>query len=161
MENLKVRLYNSHVEISLRLAKILMGFSPTGLTLEKLICIDFFVLNLNDFIPEQSSLHPAIPRRDSQLAITRKTFTDALVLMQQYKIVKENYTKKGIFFTVTDKTFSFTNAVQNEYVLRMEHNINITKKTFGSLNESEMKKLVGSKFGRLDMEGHCEPLHEN
>lgn len=83
MENL--RLYNSQVEISLRLAKILMAFNPNGLTIEKLICLDFLVLNLSDFIPEQSSLHPAIPRRDSQLAITRKTFTDALVLMKNIK----------------------------------------------------------------------------
>lgn len=159
MEDLKVRLYNSHIEISLRLAKILMVFNPTGLTLEKIICIDFLVLNLGDFLPEQKSLHPAIPRRDSQLAITRKTFTDALALMKKYRIVGENYTRHGILFAVTDKTFSFTNAVQNEYLLRMEHNIRIAKETYGSLSESEMKKLVGSKFGHLDMEGHCEPLH--
>ncbi len=136
-----------------------MGFNPTSLTIEKLICIDFLVLNLGDFLPEQSSLHPAIPRRDSQLAITRKTFTDALVLMKNYKIVRENYTQSGIFFAVTDKTFSFTNAVQNEYLLKMDHNIRIAKEIFGSLSESEMKRLVGSKFGRLDLEGHCEPLH--
>ncbi|WP_419236349.1 ABC-three component system middle component 2 [Serratia fonticola] len=125
MEDLKVRLYNSRVEISLRLAKILMVFNPTGLTIEKLICIDFLVLNLGDFIPEQNSLHPAIPRRDSQLAITRKTFTDALILMKNYRIVGENYTRHGILFTVTDKTFSFTNAVQNEYLMKMDHNIHI------------------------------------
>lgn len=159
MENLKVRLYNSRIEISLRLAKILMGFNPIALTIEKLICIDFLVLNLGDFLPEQHSLHPAIPRRDSQLAITRRTFVDALALMKQYRIAGENYTPHGILFTVTDKTFSFTNAVQNEYLLKMDHNIHITKETFGSLSESEMKKLVGSRFGRLDMEGHCEPLH--
>lgn len=159
MENLKVKLYNSRIEISLRLAKILMGFNPIGLTIEKLICIDFLVLNLGDFLPEQHSLHPAIPRRDSQLAITRKTFTDALTLMKKYRIAAENYTQQGILFTVTDKTFSFTNAVQNEYLLKMDHNIYIIKDIFGSLSESEMKKLVGSKFGRLDMEGHCEPLH--
>ncbi|ATG03901.1 MULTISPECIES: ABC-three component system middle component 2 [Lelliottia] len=157
MENLK--LYNSQVEISLRLSKILMAFNPIGLTIEKLICLDFLVLNLSDFIPEQSSLHPAIPRRDSQLAITRKTFTDALVLMKKYKIVEENYTRNGILFSVTDKTFSFINSVQNEYVSKMGHNINVAKENFGSFNESELKKLVGSKFGRLDKEGYYESIH--
>jgi hypothetical protein len=157
MENLK--LYNSQVEISLRLSKILMAFNPISLTIEKLICLDFLVLNLSDFIPEQSSLHPAIPRRDSQLAITRKTFTDALVLMKKYKIVEENYTRNGILFSVTDKTFSFINSVQNEYVSKMGHNIDVTKEIFGSFNESELKKLVGSKFGRLDKDGYYESIY--
>lgn len=156
MEALNVRLYNSRIEIALRLAKILIGFNNNGLTIEKLICIDFLVLNLGDFIPEQRSLHPAIPRRDTQLAITRKTFTDALILMKNFRMVRENYTKNGIIFTVTDKTFSFTNAAHNDYLTRMDHNIYIAKENFGSLNESEMKKLVGSKFGHFEMEGHCE-----
>ena len=159
MEDIKtMSLYNSQIEMSIRIAKILMGFNPTGLSIEKIICVDFIVLNLKDFLPAQDSLHPAIPRRDTQLAITRKTFTDSLDLMKKYKIVKEIFTEDGIIFSVTNKTFSFTNAIQNEYILKMEKNIQITKEYYGSLNFGEMKKLVASKFGRLDMESHYEPL---
>jgi hypothetical protein len=159
MEDIKaMSLYNSQIEIAIRIAKILMVYSPIALSIEKIICIDFIVLNLKDFIPNQDSLHPAVPRRDTQLAITRKTFTESLDFMKNCRIVKEAFTNDGIVFMVTDKTFSFTNAIHNEYILKMEKNILVTKESYGSLNFSDMKKLVASKFGKLDMEIHYEPL---
>lgn len=159
MEDIKVTsLYNSQIEIAIRIAKILMVYNPMALSIEKIICIDFIVLNLKDFIPNQDSLHPAVPRRDTQLAITRKTFTESLDFMKKYRIVNEAFTNDGIVFMVTDKTFSFTNAIHNEYILKMEKNILVTKESYGSLNFSDMKKLVASKFGKLDTEIHYEPL---
>lgn len=159
MENLKIEsVYNSKIEMSLRIAKILIGFSPIGLSIEKIICIDFLVLNLNDYMPGLESLHPAVPRRDTQLAITRKIFTDSLELLKGCNIVKEKFTRDGILFMVTDKTFSFTNAVQNNYISRMELNIRTIREEYGSFSDNELKRLVASKFGKLDMEVNNAPL---
>ncbi|WP_419246369.1 ABC-three component system middle component 2 [Serratia sp. NFX21] len=147
-----ISVYNSNLEISIRVAKVLMEFNPTGLSIERIVCIDFLVLNLKDFLPDQESLHPAIPRRDTQLAIKRKIFNDSLELMKKYRIVTEVFAREGFVYMVTDKTFSFTNAIQNEYIVKMERNIKLIKKEFGSLSVKELKKMVVSKFGRLDME---------
>jgi hypothetical protein len=147
-----INIYNSDLEVSIRVAKILTGFYPDSVNIEKLICIDFFILNLADFFSDEESLHPAIPRRDTQLAIKRKLFNDSINIMKKYGIVKELYTGNGFLYSVTDKTFSFTNAIKNKYIDRMEYNIRLVKKELGSLSDSELKKLIASKFGRLDSE---------
>ncbi|WP_421339485.1 ABC-three component system middle component 2 [Aeromonas veronii] len=147
-----MNIYNSDLEISIRISKILIEFNNVRLNLEHLICIDFLVLNLKDFIPNYNSLHPAIPRRDTQLAIKRKLFQDALNLMKNYHLVKEIFSEDGFRYTSSDKTFSFTNAIQNEYIKDMEKNIITVKEHFGELSETNLKLLIASRFGKLDLE---------
>lgn len=151
-----INIYNSDIETSIRMAKILIGFYPDDISLDKIICIDFLILNLADFLPNKESLHPAIPQRDTQLAIKREIFNNSLILMKKYGVVKEKYTKSGFLYSATDKTFSFTNSIQNEYMDRMEDNINIVKNELGSLRDNELKKIIANKFGRLDTEAYNE-----
>ncbi len=44
-----VRIYNSSLEVACRMAKVLVAIYPSSLSLERLICFDFILVNLKDF----------------------------------------------------------------------------------------------------------------
>ncbi|EOQ4391852.1 TPA: ABC-three component system middle component 2, partial [Escherichia coli] len=45
-----VRIYNSSLEVACRMAKVLVAIYPSSLSLERLICFDFILVNLKDFL---------------------------------------------------------------------------------------------------------------
>lgn len=139
-----------------RISKILVDIYPSKISLEKLVCFDFMIVNIEDFFYDETSLHPAIPRRDAQLAIKRDVMLDAIFLLKKYDLIIEWYMKKGFLYSASEKTFSFTNSYQNSYVRRMEHNINIVKNHHLYTPERQLQELIKSKFGKLDMEFNYE-----
>ncbi|ARJ40992.1 hypothetical protein B1H58_02590 [Pantoea alhagi] len=151
-----VRIYNSSLEMACRIAKILVSIHPSSISLEKLICFDFMVVNLKDFLPTEVSLHPPIPRRDAQLALKREVVLESLTLLQGYELASEVYTHDGFVYKASEKTYAFTNSFQNEYVDHMEHNIKLVVSQYNGMLDEQLQLIIKNKIGKYDMEFNYE-----
>lgn len=145
-------IYNSSLETSIRLGKLLVEFFPERISIERLIYIDFIIVNLNDFIEGEDSLHPAVPRRDTQAIIKRKLVNDAIDLMKSHGLIEEVYDTTGFTYLASDKTFSFTNSIRSTYIDKLLNNIKVIKKHYGNKSDNYLESIIRKKIGQLDVE---------
>lgn len=144
-----VRIYNSSLEVACRMAKVLVAIYPSSLSLERLICFDFILVNLKDFLPEEISLHPPIPRRDAQLALKREIVLESLALLQGYELASKIYTHRGFVYKASEKTYAFTNSLHNEYVAQMEHNINLVVKLYSDIPDEQLQSIIKNQIANI------------
>ncbi|EHA4854603.1 hypothetical protein JK299_005402, partial [Escherichia coli] len=114
------------------------------------------LVNLKDFLPEEISLHPPIPRRDAQLALKREIVLESLALLQGYELASKIYTHRGFVYKASEKTYAFTNSLHNEYVAQMEHNINLVVKLYSDIPDEQLQSIIKNKIGKYDMEFNYE-----
>jgi len=79
--------------------------------------------------------------------VRRGVLQEGLLLYQSRGLIDRVYQDGGIFFTATDKSAGFLDALQSEYVTGLRARANWVVDSYGLLDEAELGAMVGERIG--------------
>jgi hypothetical protein len=114
-EERNTSVFNSPLEIGLRVLFILNELYPKGCDLQRLVYYDYILLHSRDVPDGPESIHPSIPHRSSEILIKRELIKKGLTLMNSKQLVKPIFEVSGIYYSATELTKPFLDYNNSEY----------------------------------------------
>lgn len=114
-EHRNINVFNSPIEVGLRILYILNTFKSTELDMNKLVIFDYLLLNSNDFPKGPKSIHPSTPHRSSQMIIKPPILREGLNLMISKDLIELSFTNEGIKYKSNELTEKFIEHLDNTY----------------------------------------------
>jgi hypothetical protein len=151
-ENIEIKVFNSPLEISLRVLLTLALIGNKGLSIERLVVYDYLILNSGDVEGGPASLHPALPNRSSQLLIKRELIKKSLRILSSKELISVKYSKKGILYSPSKLSVPFMNYFESEYFLELKSRIEWVIENFSSKTEKSIDKYISSNLTKWGSE---------
>ncbi len=156
--NRDLNIYNTTLEIGLRVLIILHELKNESIDINRLIIYDYFVTHANDFDESIESIHPPIPHRSGEIIIKRKVIQDGINLMYSRELLDINYTAKGIYYVANDLTSAFLKYIESEYASEISKYSNLVISKFSSYSDDELNDYVNENLSKWGSEFTRESL---
>lgn len=114
-EERNTTVFNSPLEVGLRVLYILNELYPKGCDLQRLVYYDYILVHSSDVPNGPQSIHPSIPHRSSEILIKRVLVKKGLTLMNSKQLIKSIFDKTGILYSATELTNPFLDYNNSEY----------------------------------------------
>lgn len=139
--------FNGPVEIGLRALAVLTEAFPVAYSLQRLVIFDYLLVHSDDIHGGPEGLHPQTPYRGGELLVRRGVLQDGLLLYQSRGLIERQYTESGMHFTATERSASFLDVLETEYVLGLRERAAWVVDSFGSVSEGELEQMVRESVG--------------
>lgn len=107
--------FNSPLEIGLRVLYLLNELQPDGCDLQRLVYYDYILVHSSDVADGPKSIHPSIPHRTTEILVKRELVKKGLTLMQSKQLVDSVFESTGITYKATALTRSFLEYNKSDY----------------------------------------------
>ena len=151
-QNIKNRIFNSPLEIALRVLLILNFGKKTAFTLERLIIYDYLILNSGDLERAPESLHPALPNRSSQLLVKRELLQKALLILASKELILIKYKKAGIQYAPSKLSEPFISYFESQYYVELKERVIWVAETFRNKTDKNLEKLISKNLEKWGSE---------
>lgn len=145
-------LFNTPIESGLRSLFVLAAVSPAECDLQRLVIYDYLLVHSEDVPSGPPALHPATPLRSGELLVRRNLVEHGLRLLIRKGLVSKNYTKAGIYFTVTKFASPFLEYFKSSYAGRCREISKWIAGRFQPLNDDELREFIHENLGRWGTE---------
>lgn len=119
-EERNTTVFNSPLEIGLRMLYILNELHPKGCDLQRLVYYDYILVHSSDVPNGPQSIHPSIPHRTSEILIKRELVKNGLTLMNSKQLIKSIFDKTGILYSASELTKPFLEYNNSEYASNLK-----------------------------------------
>jgi len=144
--------FNGAVEIGLRSLSVLTSAYPSSYSLQRLVVFDYLVVHSDDMPGGPSGLHPQTPHRGGEILVRRGVLQEGLFLYQSRGLVERQYQDEGVFFSATDRSAAFLDALSTAYVVGLRERATWVVDSFGHLAEVELETIVRERIGKWGAE---------
>ena len=151
MEEISSKLFNSPLEISLRLIYILNA-SGKSFDLQRLIYYNYLIIHSADVPEAPESMHPALPKRACEMLVNRKIIKKALNLLISKSLIKVQYTKSGIKYKSIPETEFIANHFNSAYSKQLKERSKWLVEKFDSISDTQLAKLMNENIGKWGSE---------
>ncbi len=150
--------FNSPTEIGLRALAVLNDAFPATYSLQRMVIFDYLIVHSDDVPGGPIGLHPKTPRRMGELFVRRSVLQEGLLLYQSRGLLETEFKSDGVFFTATERSAAFLDALSAEYILELRKRAAWLVRTFGELPEPELEKMVREHLGEWGAEFELESV---
>lgn len=119
-EERNTSVFNSPLEIGLRVLYLLDELKPNGCDLQRLVYYDYILTHSSDVSDGPKSIHPSTPHRSAEILVKRDLVKKGLTLMQSKQLVDSVFDATGIIYKATELTESFLEYNKSEYAKRLK-----------------------------------------
>jgi len=147
-----VQPFNSPIEIGLRSLCVLTGAYPALYSLQRLVVLDYLLVHSDDIPGGPAGLHPQTPYRGGEILVRRGVLQQGLMLYQSRGLIERIYEKEGVFYSATDRSASFLDALEADYVAGLRDRVEWVVDTFGVLAEHDLDSMVRERIGQWGTE---------
>lgn len=119
-EERNTNVFNSPLEIGLRVLYLLNELKPSGCDLQRLVYYDYILVHSNDIPGGPESIHPSIPNRSTEILVKRDLLKKGLTLMQSKQLVDSIFEPTGITYRATELTATFLKYNTSDYANRLK-----------------------------------------
>lgn len=151
-------LFNTPLEISLRLLVLLSKSKSTHFDLDRLVIFDYLILHGNDIDKTQKSLHPALPHRGKEVILKRKSIKKGIDILLSRGLISQIHSKDGIYYCSNQNTILFVELLESEYYMRLTENIEFINSKYSHVNTSTLTSLINENIHLLGSEFEYESL---
>jgi hypothetical protein len=148
--------FNGAVEMGLRSLCLLTAAYPSSYSLQRLVVFDYLLVHSDDVPGGPTGLHPQTPHRGGEILVRRGVLQDGLLLYQSRGLVEQIYQNGGVFFSATDRSAAFMDALSTEYVVGLRERANWVVDSFGSFTDIELDSMVRERIGKWGAEFSLE-----
>lgn len=138
VKRIPLPVFNSPLELGLRMVYLLQALSPQGADLQKLVLLDYVVVYSAD-LDGPPSLHTPIPFRGSELLSRRELIEQGLHLMSTRGLVTVAWAKDGISYYAGKTARMLTTSLTSQYLRDLDLRCHWAVEHFGS---SDSRKLT-------------------
>lgn len=132
---------NSSYEIGMRVSIVLETFYPKFLDINQLVCLDYIMTHLGEFVEAEKNILPRNPLFSSELIVKYKKIQIALEFYQQRGIIVKKVSPSGFTYRAGRCYPDFVHRIDSEYIDELKKISEKTKLVFESNNLFDMKKL--------------------
>ena len=151
-EERNVRLFNSSLEIGLRCLFLLSRFQKEGLSMDKLIYLDYFLIHAGDVSKGQKSIHPKYPFRSTEIVVKRELLTNALKLLIGRELIQVDYTTSGILYSITNIGSKAIEYFESDYAIMISEVSTWIYSTYHSYTEEQLSDVVNANIQKWGSE---------
>lgn len=144
--------FNGAVEIGLRSLCVLTTAYPSSYSLQRLVVFDYLLVHSDDMPGGPSGLHPQTPQRGGEILVRRGVLQEGLLLYQSRGLIERLYQDGGVFFSATDRSAAFLDALSTEYVVGLRERATWVVDSFGLLADVELDSMVRERIGNWGAE---------
>lgn len=119
-EERNTSVFNSPLEVGLRVLYILNELYPKGCDLQRLVYYDYILVHSSDVPNGPQSIHPSIPHRTSEILIKRELVKRGLTLMNSKQLIKSIFDETGILYSATELTKPFLEYNNSDYASNLK-----------------------------------------
>lgn len=119
-EERNTKVFNSPLEVGLRVLYILNELFPKSCDLQRLVYYDYILVHSSDVPDGPKSIHPSIPHRTSEILIKREILKKGLTLMNSKQLLKLIFDDSGIVYSATELTKPFLEYINSEYAIQLK-----------------------------------------
>jgi hypothetical protein len=112
--------FNSPLEIGLRVLYLLSELQPNGCDLQRLVYYDYILVHSSDVPDGPKSIHPKIPHRSTEILVKREILKRGLTLMHSKQLVDSIFDSNGITYKATKYTEKFLEYNKSEYANKLK-----------------------------------------
>jgi hypothetical protein len=139
--------FNSSVEIGLRSLCVLTTAFPAIYSLQRLVVFDYFLVHSDDIDGGPTGLHPKTPHRGGEILVRRNVLQEGLTLYESRGLIECIYREEGIFFSATDKSADFLDAMNTDYLMALRQRANWVVDSFGRFDDASLDLMVSERIG--------------
>lgn len=139
-------LFNSPIEIGLRALFILKQFYPAGLSIDRLVYLDYFLIHAGDVSKKQKSIHPKYPFRTTEIVIKRELLMNGLKLMIGKELITASFSADGIEYGITLMGIKALDYFESEYATQLIEASEWLFENYGSVSEATLKELIDTNI---------------
>ncbi|WDM21262.1 ABC-three component system middle component 2 [Paenibacillus polymyxa] len=154
----EILLFNSNLEIALRILVLLSQDSNNTYDLDRLVIFDYFIIHANDVDSEQMNLHPSLPLRSSEIIIKRKLISEGLDLLVSRGLIGIVYKDSGVYYCSNTLTKVFVELLKSDYFIILKKLSTWVAETYGSIETSELNSIVNKNIQQWGGEFEFESL---
>lgn len=144
--------FNGAVEIGLRALCVLTAAYPASYSLQRLVVFDYVLVHSDDLPGGPVGLHPQTPHRGGEILVRRGVLQDGLLLYQSRGLIERVYQNGGVFFSATDRSAGFLDALGAQYVAGLRKRADWVVDGFGLLEEAELDAMIRERIGKWGAE---------
>jgi hypothetical protein len=109
-------IFNSPLEVALRILVVLSKLSPKKSNLQMLIYLDYFTLYPSDSpLHEKSTIHTHTPYRGTEIAVRRQIMQEAILLLIKKGLIEKSFDRDGINYRATRAAQPFLEYFDSQY----------------------------------------------
>lgn len=139
--------FNGPVEIGLRALAVLTDAYPDTYSLQRLVIFDYLLVHSDDVPGGPAGLHPQTPYRGGELLVRRGVLQDGLLLYQSRGLIERRYTGAGMLFSATERSASFLDVLETEYVTGLRERASWVVDSFGAISDEELERMIRGNIG--------------
>ncbi|AGX43872.1 ABC-three component system middle component 2 [Clostridium saccharobutylicum] len=141
----ELKLYNTPIEISIRILLILNRFKR-ALEINSIIIYDHLMLHIGDVDKNCLSLHPANPYHATELLAKRRTVQSAINLLMKKGLVNIICSKDGFKYKDSEIGEYFLSYFESEYYFKLCNNVDILAERFSDFTEAELNEFINNNI---------------
>lgn len=148
----RVNPFNSPVELGFRALVFLNEAYPNEYSLRHLVICDYLMVHSDDVEDGPEGLHPKTPYRGGELLVRREPLQQGLQLFHSRGLIQKQYRSSGLFYSASDNTESFLDAIEASYSQRLMARAKWLKAAFGATELETLQELVNANLGKWGAE---------
>lgn len=150
--------FNGAVEIGLRSLCVLTVAYPLSYSLQRLVVFDYLLVHSDDMPGGPTGLHPQTPHRGGEILVRRGVLQEGLLLYQSRGLIERLYQDGGVFFSATDRSAAFLDALSTEYIVGLRERATWVVDSFGLLADVDLNSMVRERIGKWGAEFALESV---
>ena len=140
-----LKIFNTPTEIGLRSLIILRSSKRVIMDVEKLMYLDYLILNTFD-VGGPPSIHSPIPNRGVQIYSKKDLIQRGLKTLLSKELIDFIASDKGFMYQINDAGIMFLELFQTKYFEDLVYRSNWVLDKWGSYNNIELKALIDSNL---------------
>lgn len=138
--------FNGPVEIGLRALALLNEAFPACYSLQRLVVFDYLVVHSDDVPGGPAGLHPKTPHRGGEMLVRRAVLEQGLLLYQSRSLVERRYTDSGLMYAATERSASFLDALNSEYLSVLRERAAWLVLAFGEMSDAQLVQIAAKRI---------------
>ncbi|MCB7480282.1 ABC-three component system middle component 2 [Christiangramia sediminis] len=145
--NSKNKVYNSNIEIAIRILVILLNLPLKRSSTYKLMVLDHISLNTYD-VGGPASLHAPIPNRGVQIYSRKEILNESIKLLISKDLISINPSKNGLLYEITENGINYLKYFESKYFNKLKDKVEWTSEKFGNLSDGDLKTYVNQNLSK-------------
>ena len=145
------KIFNNPVESALRSLVLLVEAYPATLDLQRLVYLDYLLVHSAD-ADGPSSLHPATPQRDGEVAVRRGLIEQGLHLLLVRGLAVRRATQRGFEYAASEIAGSLITSLEADYSKELVARARWVTSAFAQYDLNSLGRFFSERIGRWDEE---------
>ena len=137
-----ITVFNSDFEFSLRILQILNQTRETGLSIDRLIGIDFITVYGRDFGVSEYNLHGNNNFRFSELSCRRDLIKSSIKYLALNRLIQVEFDKDGYLYSISESGELFCSKLNNSYIDEYQRIVKQTLKYVADYSDRALANML-------------------